>query len=230
MSTSSFFATFANEMRKMIKISDYVALFDLDGVVMNTEPQYTIFWDEQGLRRLGITNFCSRIKGQTLTQIYDEYFPDDEKVRMEVRHELDEFERNMRFDFIEGADSFIADIRQKGMHTALVTSSDNNKMSNVYNAHPIFKELFDYIITANMFSQSKPHPECFLKGMELFHTDAAHSVVFEDSFHGLEAGKASGAFVIGLATTNPAEALRGKANCIINNFAGKDAAWLEKLL
>ena len=45
------------------------ALFDLDGVVLDTESQYTLFWDEQGRKYLGIENFCASIKGQTLAQI-----------------------------------------------------------------------------------------------------------------------------------------------------------------
>ena len=50
------------------------ALFDFDGVIMDTETQYTVFWDEQGRKYLNEQDFGRRIKGQTLTQIYDKYF------------------------------------------------------------------------------------------------------------------------------------------------------------
>lgn len=214
----------------MNEINRYVALFDLDGVVMDTEAQYTIFWDEEGKRRLNIKDFCSRIKGQTLTQILDKHFPDNEALKQEITDELNKFEKDMKFNYILGADTFIKDLRRHGVRTALVTSSNDAKMNNVYRAHPDFKEMFDYIITAEMFVHSKPNPECFLKGMELFNADAAHCIVFEDSFHGLEAGKAAGAYVVGLATTNSASAIEGKADYIINNFAGKDTAWLENII
>lgn len=230
MPNSSFFATFAAKMKKMIEINQYIALFDLDGVVMDTEPQYTIFWDEEGKRRLGIDNFCSLIKGQTLTQIYDKYFPDNEALKNEVTGELNAFEKDMKFNYIPGANTFIKDIRRHGMRTALVTSSNDAKMDNVYRAHSDFKAMFDNILTAEMFSHSKPDPECFLKGMQLLNADAAHSIVFEDSFHGLQAGRTAGALVVGLATTNPASAIEGKADCIINDFAGKDTAWLSQII
>lgn len=217
-------------MKTMTELSNYIALFDLDGVVLNTEPQYTIFWDEEGKRRLGIDNFCSRIKGQTLTQIFDGYFPTDEKIRIDITNELDSYEQNMKFDYIDGADHFIKDIKKHGMRTGLVTSSNNSKMENVYKAHSEFKKLFDVIITADMFAHSKPNPECFLKGMKLLQSDAAHSVVFEDSFHGLEAGKRSGAFVIGLATTNPRHTIEGNADYIIDDFSDKNAAWLKNTI
>ncbi len=44
--------------------------------------------------------------------------------------------------------------------------------------------------------------------------------VFEDSMQGLEAGRRSGATVIGLATTNSRERINGKAHKIIDDFAG----------
>ena len=50
------------------------ALFDFDGVIMDTETQYTVFWDEQGRKYLNEEDFGRRIKGQTLTQIYEKYF------------------------------------------------------------------------------------------------------------------------------------------------------------
>lgn len=52
------------------------ALFDCDGVIIDTEPQYTIFWDGVGRKYLPeYENFGKIIKGQTLVQIYDRYFP-----------------------------------------------------------------------------------------------------------------------------------------------------------
>ena len=33
------------------------ALFDFDGVIMDTETQYTVFWDEQGRKYLNEEDF-----------------------------------------------------------------------------------------------------------------------------------------------------------------------------
>ena len=43
-------------------------------------------------------------------------------------------------------------------------------------------------------------------------------IVFEDSFHGLEAGNRAKMTVVGLATTNSAEAIRDKADVVIQDF------------
>ena len=59
----------------MQEIKFKAALFDLDGVVFDTEPQYSVFWgmicrqyhpEHPGLEH--------EIKGSTLVQIYDRWF------------------------------------------------------------------------------------------------------------------------------------------------------------
>ena len=35
-------------------------LFDFDGVIMDTETQYTVFWDEQGRKYLKISDAGSK--------------------------------------------------------------------------------------------------------------------------------------------------------------------------
>ena len=194
------------------------ALFDFDGVIMDTEGQYTIFWDEQGYQYLGEKDFGRRIKGQTLTQIYDNHFAGMTDVQQQIRVDLDTFEANMQFNYIPGVEAFLDDLKANGVKIAVVTSSNEKKMANVYKAHPRLTERFDRIITADMFTESKPNPECFLLGMKLFGTSAQHTFVFEDSFHGLQAGRDSGAIVIGLTTTNSREVLDGKAHHLIDDF------------
>ena len=61
------------------------ALFDFDGVVMDTETQYTLFWNKIGEKYFPqYSEFGRVIKGQTLTRIYDTYFPDMEEVRQKI--------------------------------------------------------------------------------------------------------------------------------------------------
>lgn len=202
-------------------------LFDFDGVIMDTETQYTVFWDEQGRKYLGEEDFGRSIKGQTLTQIYDKYFSDKPEVQREITAGLNVYEKEMSYEYILGVEDFITDLRKNGAKIAVVTSSNEEKMQNVYNAHPEFKGMVDRILTGEMFARSKPAPDCFLLGMEIFDVIPENTFVFEDSFHGLQAGMTSGATVIGLATTNTHEAIIGKAHYIIDDFT---AMTYDKLL
>jgi HAD superfamily hydrolase (TIGR01509 family) len=195
------------------------ALFDLDGVVFDTEPQYTVFWG-QICREYHpeIPDLEYKIKGQTLTQIYDRFFSGQDEEQKVITQRLNEFESNMKFNYVEGFEEFIHSLRQKGVKTAVVTSSNCEKMESVYRQRPEFKSLFDAILTSEDFEESKPSPDCYLKGAARFGVKPEDCVVFEDSFNGLKSGRASGAYVVGLATTNPAEAIAPYADQVINDF------------
>ena len=195
------------------------ALFDFDGVVMDTETQYTVFWEKIGADYFPeIENFGVIIKGQTLTQIYDKYFNDKESVKDEITKALVDFEKNMTYNFIPGAVEFIRQIRAKGVRTAIVTSSNRAKMANVYRVHPDLDQLVDRILLAEDFTRSKPFPDCYLQGAEAVGSVPENCVVFEDSFHGLQAGNAAGMKVVGLSTTNPASAIADKCHKVISDF------------
>lgn len=197
------------------------ALFDFDGVVMDTESQYTLFWDAVGKKyHPEIPDFGHHIKGQTLTSIYEKYFAGQPDVRERLTQEHHRFEERMQFEYIPGVVDFLKELRGNGVKIAVVTSSDNRKMAHVHRAHPELASLVDRILTADLFTHSKPHPECFLLGAEVLGVPIENCVVFEDSFHGLEAGNRAGMKVIGLATTNPAEAIAGKCALVIPDFAG----------
>ena len=193
-------------------------LFDFDGVVVDTETQYSHFWHEMGKQYLGVDDIEGRVKGQTLVYIYDTFFPGMVKEQAEITERLNRFEQEMSFDFIPGVLDFIADLHRNGVKTAVVTSSNEAKMAAVYRVHPEIKTLFDRILTAEMFTASKPAPDCFLLGMEVFGTTPDTTYVFEDSFNGIQSGKDAGMRVIGLSTTNPAESLRDKVYEVIPNF------------
>ena len=185
------------------------ALFDLDGVVFDTEPQYTEFWGSQcRLYHPERPGLEQEIKGSTLTQIYDRWFSGDlESEQPVITRRLDAFEAQMRYEYIAGFEQLIADLHAHGVKTAVVTSSNQPKMESVYRAQPQFKQLFDAILTSEDFEHSKPHPDCYLKAAARFNAEPSECIVFEDSFNGLKSGRAAGMKVVGLATTNPADSI-----------------------
>lgn len=201
------------------------ALFDLDGVIFDTEGLYTRFWEEQGkifLPEAG--DFSARIKGHTLKEILAAYFPDPRRAR-EIVAEIDEFEYRMPFRYIPGVEDFVRYLKEKGIKLAVVTSSDNAKMRHVYRAHPELKDMFDQIVTADRITRSKPDPEGYLLAARELGMKEKECVVFEDSFSGLEAGRRAGMKVIGLATTNPAAEIRDKADLVIPDFTHYAEMW-----
>ena len=196
------------------------ALFDLDGVVFDTEPQYTIFWGSQCRlyhpERPGLEH---EIKGSTLQQIYDKWWSGElEKERDIVTRRLNEFEAQMDYSYIAGFEAFVRDLRQHGVKTAVVTSSNMPKMESVFRARPEFKSLFDAILTSEDFAESKPSPDCYLKGAERFGVSPDECVVLEDSINGLKSGRAAGMYVVGLTTTNTKENIEALSNIQIKDY------------
>ena len=57
-----------------------------------------------------------------------------------------------------------------------------------------------------------------MKGMEVLGSSPETTVVFEDSIHGITAGRAAGAYVIGLATTNKKEVIEPLCDMVIDDF------------
>ena len=196
-------------------------LFDLDGVVFDTEPIYTKFWHNIGVKYCPtIPNFAHDIKGQTLVQIYDKYFAGEKDKQEDITKDLNDFERNMPFVYIAGFEAFVKGLRCKGIKTAVVTSSNLEKMQNVYNKHPEFKGYFDEILTSEDFVESKPSPDCYFKAAARLDVPLEECIVFEDSFNGLQSGIASGARVIGLATTNSIAEIEPFTKEVITNYDG----------
>ncbi len=208
------------------------ALFDLDGVIFDTEPQYTKFWgsefqryypDEPGLEQA--------IKGQTLTQIYDRWFNGPLLSEREaITRRLDAYEQGMHYDFIAGFEQLVSSLHQHGVRTAVVTSSNIPKMESVYCYQPVFKSLFDVIMTSEDFERSKPDPDCYLKAAARLGAATDECIVFEDSFNGLRSGRAAQMKVVGLATTNSAEAIAPYSDCQITDYLTVDYPTLQRLL
>ncbi len=205
-----------------------VALFDLDGVIFDTESQYSKFWNEVGrLYHPEIENFGDIIKGQTLVQIFDKWFKEQDALQQMLVEKLNDFEMNMEYQYVPGVLGFLSDLRSCNVRTAVVTSSNQDKMSNVYKVHPEFKANFDRILTSENFKRSKPDPDCYLLGAKIFNVYPDHCVVFEDSFNGLRAGNAAGMRVVGLSTTNSEEAIAALSDCVIADFT---SFTVEKML
>lgn len=203
-------------------------LFDLDGVVFDTEPQYSVFWGgvcrQYHPEQPGLENV---IKGSTLDQIYHKWFAGPlTKEQAGITERLNEFERQMRLDYVAGFTEFCTELRRRGIRTAVVTSSNRPKMENVYRQHPEFTRLMDAVLTSEDFERSKPDPDCYLKGAARFGVEPSECVVFEDSFNGLKAGRAAGMAVVGLTTTNPREEVARWSDLQVADYGNSAGIWI----
>lgn len=89
------------------------ALFDLDGTLIDTEDQYTVIWGKICRKyRPDIPRLEYLIKGTTLVQIFERYFP-NKADQVEIDQFLDKSEAEMDYSFYPGALAFIEDLKKK---------------------------------------------------------------------------------------------------------------------
>lgn len=193
-------------------------LFDLDGVIIDSEGLYTAFWhDTEREFPTGIPDFARVIKGTNLERIL-EHFPSPE-VRAEVLRRIHEFDRNLNYPLFPGALELLEGLRQKHVPVALYTSSNPEKMDRLFTVHPELKPMFDVIVNGSMVTHSKPDPEGYLIAARTLGCEPGHCVVVEDSLQGVKAGKRAGAVVVAIAGTVPAELLAAETPHVVEAIA-----------
>ena len=198
-------------------------LFDFDGVVVDTESQYSRFWDATALQNGAyVDNFSLKIKGMPLDEIFAKYFSHCSTDTFDkIRQNLLAFEKALDFSQINGVVNFLKEARKRGYSTGLVTSSSADKMKSVF-ATTSYGELFDTFITAQDIIRGKPDPMCYLLAAQRLGANASECAVFEDSMTGLKAGNAANMRVIGLATTFPRDMVEPLSYATIDDFSNQE--------
>lgn len=193
-------------------------MFDFDGVVVDTEPIYDLFWNDAAKRYgLGIDNFADIIRVRPYRIFWRSIFRIYGGVPPMVTKESTEYEKTMPLPPMPGSIEFIRMLKEHGVQIGLVTSSDNAKVKRAFRLLHL-DNLFDTLVTADRITQGKPDPMCYLLAAKDLNVSPEDCIVFEDSFNGIQSGKDAGMRVIGLSTTNPAESLRDKVYEVIPNF------------
>lgn len=183
-------------------MKQFGALFDLDGVLIDSESRYTVFWDNiESIYPTGIPDYACAIKGTTLEKILLHY--DSKAVRDDITSRLKDFQLHMKYELYPGVESFLDSLYNSGIPMALVTSSDSLKMEELRRQLPGFLDRFKFVVDGDMVKHSKPDPEGYRLGAAKIGIAPADCCVFEDSLQGLKAGRAAGGKVVAVATTYP---------------------------
>ena len=184
-----------------MKSANSAVIFDMDGVILDTEPLYTkaevrlfgeygvtISEEDWSLFR-GCTEqdfFNLSMKRYKITEDKNVFM---EKGRSYVR---DEFKKSLAF--MPGFHSLHKMVKQQ-YHIGLVTASPRHNLDWLRTLIEL-DDLFEHIISGDDTDKNKPHPEPYLAMMSQLGVKPENTVIIEDSLHGVQSGLASGAFVI----------------------------------
>ena len=183
-------------------------IFDMDGVVLDTEPLYT----KAEIRLFGE---------------YNVEIPEEDWPLFRGCAEQDFFNLSMsRYNITENKSVFIEKGRQyvkdefrkelsfmPGFHhllkrieniysIGLVTASPRHNIDWLCKLIGL-DDIFKYIISGDETARNKPHPDPYLAMMKKLEVLPKNSVIIEDSLHGLQAALLSGAHVIAKSGSVP---------------------------
>ena len=102
---------------------------------------------------------------------------------------------------MDGVVEFITWCRAKNLRLAIATSADEAKLLINLREIDLSPELFDCIVSGSDAEHQKPHPEIYQKAASGMQLHPSECVVIEDALNGIQAGKAAGAYCVGVSST-----------------------------
>lgn len=196
------------------------AIFDLDGVIIDTAHYHYIAWKRLAsefninltIEHNELLKGVSRIRSlEIILEIGNVQLSEEEKERYANKKNawfVDYIESIRPEEIFPGVPELIQALRDKGIKIALASSSKN--APRVIELLKI-EGLFDTLVDGTMITHSKPHPEIFLLAASRLGVPPAECLVFEDAEAGVEAALAAGMKCVGVGS--PAQL--GKATQVI---------------
>lgn len=184
-------------------------IFDLDGVITDSAEYHYLAWKALG-EELDISldrEFNETLKGVSRTESLERIlrlghrendFSPEEKERLATKkntHYVSLISKITSADILPGIETFLLELREAGYKIGMASASKNAQM--------VTRQLgllhaFDHIVDAATVTDSKPHPEVFLKAAEALAVDPKNCVGVEDAVAGIEAIRAAGMFAVGI--------------------------------
>lgn len=212
-----------------------LAIFDLDGVIVDTAKYHYLAWKRLG-SKIGIEftrQDNERLKGVSRMRSLDILLEigrqersnsEKEKLAMAKNGWYVEYINQMdSSEILPGVLPFLAELRGAGIKIALGSASKN--------ARTILEKVgltdyFEVVVDGNLVTKAKPDPEVFVLGASLLNTSPAQTVVFEDAQAGIEAALRAGMITVGVGDPGVLAA----AHYVIPGFANFDLNRLENVL
>jgi beta-phosphoglucomutase len=202
-------------------------IFDMDGVVVNTEPlshvANTKFYKSLGIN---VTNdvyatFIGNSDKNIIDKIIDIYGVATDKdtlLQQCLDYYCDEFNNDPDLELMPGVKDLIINLHANGMVILLASSSSKVKIELVFKRfglHPYFS----HIISGEDFEFSKPHPAIFLEAVSKSGFTADECIIIEDSTNGIKAATSAGVYCIGYKGDEESLQDTSLANAVITDFA-----------
>lgn len=177
------------------------AIFDMDGVLFDTERLYQQVWREIAAER-GIELESSFLKaisgtnGRYMCQVIEEYYhvADGRDIMEEcmarIKRKLSAY-----VPIKKGVPEILKFFQEKGIPIAVASSSSTQQIINNLKTAGL-SDYFSVIVSGTEVSHGKPAPDIFLSAAKKIDVRPEACAVFEDSENGIKAGYAAGCITI----------------------------------
>ncbi len=202
-------------------------LFDWDGVIIDSSVQHEESWERlaaEEKRSLPADHFKKGF-GMKNERIIPELLgwaeagDVDGIRRLSLRKDAlyRDIVRERGIEALPGVAVFLRRLKDAGVPFSVGSSTHRENIDTILGVLG-FTGLFSGIVTAENVKQGKPHPDVFLKAAEVIGRRPEKCVVFEDAFVGIEAARAGGMKVVGVATTHPLGDLTAKVDRVVHRL------------
>jgi beta-phosphoglucomutase family hydrolase len=188
-------------------------VFDMDGVILDSNPTHREAWRAYN-RRFGIETdeaMQQRMYGRRNDEIVRDFFgaglPAEEVMAHGAAKES-LYRQMMAPHLTESLVPGVTRILQNRNGTAagLATNAERANvdflLDGVLIGEAPLRSCFAAVVDGQQVARPKPHPDIYLRVAELLGADPRNCIVFEDSHAGVEAARAAGARVVALRTTH----------------------------
>ncbi|XP_047322286.1 haloacid dehalogenase-like hydrolase domain-containing protein Sgpp isoform X2 [Impatiens glandulifera] len=190
--------------------------FDIDGTLCDSDPIHFIAFLEL-LPQIGFNNgvpitmqfYVENFAGKHNDDVARFLFPDDFERGLKFCEDKEAAYRRLSKDKlkpVKGLDKVKKWVEDRGLRRAAVTNAPRENAEMMISVLGL-EDFFEVVIIGNECEHAKPHPDPYLKALEMLNVSKDHTFIFEDSAAGITAGVAAGMPVIGLLTGNPEELL-----------------------
>lgn len=174
-------------------------VFDMDGVIFDSEKIYHKSWLMMMPKYniTGVEEIFPKMMGASATDIeklfksvYGDDFPFWE-YRSDVRAQISEIISRDGLEMKKGVLETLEFLKENNYPVALATSTSRESVeSHLKNAG--IRKYFDFIVTGDEVTNSKPDPEIYLKACKAIGVLPENAVAVEDSFNGIRSAYKAG--------------------------------------
>ncbi|KAF8032771.1 hypothetical protein BT93_D1612 [Corymbia citriodora subsp. variegata] len=203
-------------------------LFDVDGTLCDSDPLHHYAFREM-LQEIGFNGgvpitedfFVENIAGKHNEDIAELLFPNDIPRGRKFVEDKEAMFRKLASEQltpVSGLYKLKKWIEDRGLKRAAVTNAPRPNAELMISSLGL-SDFFQAVVVGSECEHAKPHPEPYLKALDLLKASKEHTLIFEDSVSGIKAGVAAGVATIGITTRNPEHQLmEAKPTFLIKSY------------